>query len=270
MKAWRGDAEAGKSPAGVPTTPTLPTLKSDAGPVVPASGTSASALPWSKTPKVPVANVATLWRNHIDYLPDQTHNGQMSPGLAGQLFLLGPNDQFAQADGKLTIALYDETPRPPGQPGNIPEGWEFDKKTLQSLRTTDERFGLCYGLFLPWPTYRPDVTRIRIAVRYDPENGHPVYAAESKITLDNTGVGTNVEWSNQLVVPGSRPGGFGPQTVGMTAPTTPATPPVSTGALQLAPPSFGALAPVSAGAFGGPVRPASATGPISPANLPPP
>src|SRR5262249_14217229 len=158
------------------------------------------------------------------------------------------------------------------QPGNIPEGWEFDKETLQKLRTVDERFGPCYGLFLPWPTYRQDITRIRIAVRYTPENGPPMYALGTKVNMDNTGMkGARLEWSSQPVVPGSpRPGACGPQPSGTPAPATPATPPVSTGAVPLAPKDFGALTPVSASSFGGPVRQASGTGPISPASLPPP
>ena len=45
----------------------------------------------------------------------------------------------------------------------------------------DERFGKCVGLFLPWPTYRADVTHVRIAARYEPEHGFPIYAPEAKI-----------------------------------------------------------------------------------------
>ena len=204
-KFGKGDAQPWTPPVGVPTAPLSLTAKPETSPIVQASGTMTSHLPWSKGgAKVPAVNITTLWRNKIDYLPDPSKNGQTNPGVVGQVFFFGPNDQFTEANGKLTIALYDETPRPAGQPAATPEGWEFDKETLRKLRTSDERFGVCYGLFLPWPTYRPDITRIRIAVRYDPEQGFPLYATETRITFDNTGSGTSGPvWSNQVITSGA-------------------------------------------------------------------
>jgi hypothetical protein len=163
-------------------------------------------------PEKPVQPVefVVLWRNRVDYLPDPSKDGDTNPGLVGQVFLFGPKDQFAPANGKLTVALYDETPRPPGVEGNKPEGWEFTKEALRGLITPDERFGMSYALFLPWPTYRPDVTRVRIAARFDPEEGFPLYAREVKITLDNTAPGQReASFTNETVVPDGR-GGFSP------------------------------------------------------------
>lgn len=258
------------APAGVPTAELPLSTRSGDAPVVQASATMPSLLNWAKgdkAAKVPAVEMTTLWRNKIDYLPDPTpgKNGQMNPGLAGQLFLFGPNLQPATAEGKLTVALYDETPRPPGQQPATPEGWEFDKEALKKLRTVDERFGPCYGLFLPWPSYRPDITRIRIAVRYDPEQGYPLYGTETRITLDNRvpGAGAaSTEWSTRTVVPGAQPVGSGGPLPGDASTNRPPTTP-PTGALTPAPPGFGALAPVPAGSFGGPVIP------LSPAGSPP-
>jgi hypothetical protein len=263
------DSQSRKLPEGVATND-MATFMGAANPVVQAAAVATSPLDiWNKGARVPVVEMTTLWRNKIDYLPDPSpgKNGQMGPGLAGQLFLFGPNMQFAQPDGKLTVALYDETPRPPGQAPLPPEGWEFDKETLKQLRTFDERFGMSYALFLPWPTYRPDVTRIRIAVRYDPEKGHPIYGSETRITLDNSANNGKVAWSNQVVTPGSqagnevRPTGF---TGSPASPAAPITPPSSP--LTSAPPGFGAIAPVPPTAFGGPISPAA---PAGPAGLPP-
>jgi hypothetical protein len=136
--------------------------------------------------KVEATEMTVLWRNRPAYLPDPSRNGEMCTGLAGQLFLYGPGMQFAQADGKLMITLFDDTPRPPGQEPNKPEVWAFDKDTLRKLVTVDERFGKSYALFLPWPSYRADVTKIRVSVRYDPEEGHSLSLSDTKITIDTS------------------------------------------------------------------------------------
>lgn len=139
----------------------------------------------SEKGKSGAAVIAVAWRNHIDFLPDPNRQGAMSPGLAGQVFLFGSHDQPAFADGTITVDLYDETVRPAGQEPARPERWQFKKDVLATLRTIDERFGPNYTLFLPWPTYRPGITRVRITVRYDPEKGgYPLYAPESKMALD--------------------------------------------------------------------------------------
>jgi hypothetical protein len=226
-----------------------------------------------KTDKKIVPDTITiLWRNKIDYLPDPARNGEMGPGLVGQVFLFDPKMQSAPADGKLIIALYDESPRAPGQEPNMPEGWEFTKETLKGLRGYDERWGPGYVVFLPWPTYRPDVTRIRIAARFEPEQGHALYVPEARITLDNSGPGasgggwTNASVSTGLEAPPS--GGFnalGGPPPGAGNGSGPGFQPQSgsqipTGTLQPAPPSFGAVPPAGA-AYGGQ--------PVNTAGLPP-
>jgi hypothetical protein len=276
-KLWKSAEPEHKVPEGVPTAPLSATARFDSSPVVQASAVTK----FTKLTKSPATEMTLLWRNRIDYLPDPGRNGEMGPGLVGQLFLFGPNMQFADANGKLTVALYDESPRPPGQEPNKPEGWEFTKETLQKLKTPDERFGMSYALFLPWPTYRPDVTRVRIAVRYEQENGHALFVPETRITIDNSipGAGANTAWSNQPYVPGGfqqtaassplggpAPGsGFGPQGSGMRpvggfgfpgggpqppvppgGPAAPLTPPPTTGGLP-----YGSLAPAPAG-YGAP------------------
>lgn len=274
--------ETTMAPAGVPSAPLSPQVRGDSGVVQASATTPAGSTSWSMPSlakltgkperKAQTAEITTTWRNRVDYLPDPSRGGQMGAGLAGQLFLYDGRMQPAAAEGKLTVALYDETPRPAGQPANLPEGWEFQKEDLKKLVTTDERFGRSYALFLPWPTYRHDVTRVRIAVRYEPENGHPLYADETRITLDTSapGSGPRAEWTNQLV-PAVGPGGFsplgGPPPVGGAFGTPPAgpavgAPPAGFGTLPPAPPNFGALPNVPPGAL---APPGTAAGRSSPA-----
>lgn len=144
-------------------------------------------------PKMVATDFAVGWQTRVAYLPDPTRSGRMSPGIAGQMFLFGgPKLEFAQADGVLTVDLVDDSPRPPGQPAATPERWQFPKEVLRNLQTRDETFGKSYVLFLPWPAYRPDITRVKISARYDPENGPPLFATPSTVTLDSTPFGTPV------------------------------------------------------------------------------
>jgi hypothetical protein len=194
-------------------TPTATEVKTAAkveAPGKPATSPAALVSSGSVLPKLPsmlgggggasgpaASEISVAWQNRLAHLPDPTRNGAAGAGLVGQMFLFGsgPKMPFAPADGKLTIELYDESPRPggPAEPTRLGI-WTFDKETLKKLVTTDERFGKCYALFLPWPDYRPDITRIKLTTKYEPDSGHPLFAAAASVTLDNS-------------APGSPPGG---------------------------------------------------------------
>jgi hypothetical protein len=136
------------------------------------------------------SQLALGWHNRISYLPDPAQNGTMGPGLVGQMFLFDPNFQFAPANGKLTVEMFDDPPAatPGGRPGTARRlgGWTFDKDALRRLVTADERFGKSYALFLPWPDYKPDITRVRLTARFDPDVGYAVFATPTTVTFDTT------------------------------------------------------------------------------------
>jgi hypothetical protein len=163
--------------------------------------------------KTPATDMGLGWRNRIAYLPDPARSGAPGPGLVGQLFLFGGSKlEFVDADGTLTVDLIDETPRPAGQPPAKPERWQFNKELLLKMRATDETFGRSYVLFLPWPAYKPDVTRVRVAARYDPEdpkNGHTLYAAPAVITLDTSGPHGAPVWDGHTTTFSAAPGAGG-------------------------------------------------------------
>jgi hypothetical protein len=130
--------------------------------------------------------MTVVWNQKIAPLPDPTKNGAPGNGIAGQLFLCGRTNQFACANGTLTVDLVDETPRPAGQRAATPERWVFDKDTLRNLQTTDETFGKSYVLFLPWPGDHSDVTRVKLTVRYDPESGDALHAVPTTVTFERS------------------------------------------------------------------------------------
>jgi hypothetical protein len=258
---------------GAQPAPPAPAPAATPAPVVPAaaaapapSGLTLPKINLHPEKKVIATDMAVAWRNKIESLPDPTRNGAMGAGLAGQLFLFGgPKLEFVLADGVLTVDMIDDTPRPPGQTGASPERWQFSKEQLRKLRTVDDTFGKSYVLFLPWPAYRPDVTRVKISARYDPETGDTLFSPPANVTLtadaqvwDGTTTSTP-----HVIVPGMRPrpvNDVGTVPMGNSGPG-PQPPPIPLGPSPGSAPPAGLFQPgtLPAGAFGLPNGPMPGT-----------
>jgi hypothetical protein len=135
----------------------------------------------SKGPPLPCPSpcqIVTTWENRVHYSPDPTRGGTPGPGLAGRLYLFGELIGTPLAgDGSLEVLLSDETNGPAVQK----EAWVIDAATFKTLLRRD-RIGWGYTMFLPWTTYRSDITKARIKVCYKPAKGAPIYF-ESPVTL---------------------------------------------------------------------------------------
>jgi hypothetical protein len=243
--------------------------RTDSGTVVPAGGISPlanvpSSLSWlagkgTQTLKVAPTTIAPAWRNHIDHLPDPARGGANSPGLAGQLFVFGPGDLPATLDGSITVDLFDITQSAAGHPGVHLERWKFNRDVLKALRSMDERFGPNYVLFLPWPTYRSDVSRVRLTVRYDSENGSfPIYAPESRMALDptlagstETGASVVRESTSPRTLPSNMTNGSGPVGTAPAAGSAGSTPSPGLGVFRMGPRSS-SRGPADSGQIGAP------------------
>ena len=59
----------------------------------------------------------------------------------------------------------------------------IDKDTLKRLRKKDF-IGEGYTIFLPWATYKPEITRVQLKARYEPSKGSPLYASSAPFTLN--------------------------------------------------------------------------------------
>jgi hypothetical protein len=226
----------------------------------PAVATAARAAVAKLTPAAgqPV-EFAVTWQPRLAQLPDPTRAGTYGTGLVGQMFLYGagPKMPFAQADGRLTIELFDES-RPGPEPVRL-GSWTFEKDVLRRLVMQDERFGKCYALFLPWPSYHPGITRVKLATRFEPDNGFPLYAPPATLTIDTTTPGTGevgAVATTRPVTPPGPPAGPGPGAF-------PAAPPVGP------PPAFGPSIPMPGPTPGGGPT-AFGGGPLAPAGGPPP
>lgn len=141
-------------------------------------------------PPAPATHLDCVWQKRLTPLPDPTKEGMLTPGLAGQMFLISADGRTADVAGDVTVAVYDETPRPNGGQPHTPEVWHFTADVLKKMVTNDERFGRSYVLFLPWlPEWR-DVTAVRILTRYDAPGSTTLHSGEARIALDLTGQGT--------------------------------------------------------------------------------
>jgi len=136
-------------------------------------------------PPAPVhpAQVVATWNNKVVYVPDPARGGVPAPGLGGRVYLFGPTLDFPVCgDGALVVDLFDDTT---GQPGGVHlEQWQFDPETLKRLLKKD-MIGDGYTLFLPWGTYRADIRRVHVNVRYETAGAVPVYSAGETINLDH-------------------------------------------------------------------------------------
>jgi hypothetical protein len=126
--------------------------------------------------------VAT-WSHDVVTTPDPVHNGTPTPGLAGRLYLFGPEIGYPLVgDGSLSVDLYDEGPKVNGGTPVLLEQWHIDKDTLRRLLKRD-MIGWGYTLFLPWGTCKPEITRINLKMRYEPLKGYPLFTDSGPLTL---------------------------------------------------------------------------------------
>jgi hypothetical protein len=130
---------------------------------------------------------AAMWQTFVLFSPDPAREGAMTPGLAGRLYLYGSqSDVPIVAPGKVQVRLYPDLPD--GKKVDTPlEVWELDPDTLKG-KLQHDIVGWGYSLLLPWGTYRPDLTHVRMTVRFEPaKGGPPLFAQETRLSLHGEG-----------------------------------------------------------------------------------
>ncbi len=156
------------------------------------SGSSLMAPGFMDKPSEPPCNVQAFWQKQVMFTPDPANRGVPTPGLAGRVYFSGSDlGATREADGALVVDLYALLPeRPASGPVHL-ERWNIDKDTLKRLMKADA-VGVGYTLFLPWGTYQPDVTQVRLKVQYNPVKGTPLYAEGQPMILERNGEGMPV------------------------------------------------------------------------------
>jgi hypothetical protein len=132
----------------------------------------------------PVSEVICFWQRRLSTLPDPVHEGQQTAGLVGQVFMISPKSDHADAQGDLGIVIYDTTERANGSKERTPEMFHYNQETLKRMKTKDERLGPCYAIFLPWPPEWTDVKAVKIIARYQAPGGDPLQSKEVAMNID--------------------------------------------------------------------------------------
>jgi hypothetical protein len=128
--------------------------------------------------------IAARWQPQVYWTPDPTRNGALNPTLAGRVYLFGPDVGFSLVgDGSMVVSLYEGSPGP-GVEAQPLEIWNIDPVSLKKYLKKDA-IGWGYTVCLPWSTYRKDLTRVQMRVRYDTTPGQaPLFAENSPLTLN--------------------------------------------------------------------------------------
>jgi hypothetical protein len=123
------------------------------------------------------------WDNHVVAAADPVNGGEKRPGIAGRLYLFGPHIDFPMAcEGSVVVDLYDMGNVGPDGAPQMLEEWRIDPVTMKKLLRQD-MIGWGYTLYLPWGTYRPDVTQVLLKLRFDPVKGTSLFADSSPMIL---------------------------------------------------------------------------------------
>src|SRR5439155_22160470 len=99
--------------------------------------------------------VAVCWKPGVEFAPDPAHGGQPTPGLVGRVFLFNQKQLPVEGNGSLHVELADGSVDPP----KVLEQWNIDAVTLRKYQRRDA-IGPGYSVFLPWGTYRKDLTHV--------------------------------------------------------------------------------------------------------------
>jgi hypothetical protein len=131
------------------------------------------------------AQAVAAWNNKVVYAPDPLRGGAAVPYLMGRLYLFGPEvGAPLVGDGSLVVDLYDLTPRGPGSEPVMLQEQRYDPETLKRF-VKEDLFGMGYTVYIPWTTYRPDITQVNLILRYDPAKGQSLLHQSGPLTVDH-------------------------------------------------------------------------------------
>jgi hypothetical protein len=149
-----------------------------------------------------ICQAVMTWKHEVAFAPDPLHEGHPTPGIAGRLYLFGPEIGYPELhEGTLIVDLYDEAPTADGGEPVLLEKWKFDKETLKQLQKRDI-IGWGYTVFLPWSTYRPGSMPVRLRYCFQPVKGAPIYDYSDSFILEGPLVkGQQVQAASKQLAP---------------------------------------------------------------------
>jgi hypothetical protein len=156
--------------------------------------------PWSDKPhRAEVTQVVALWADGAVVQPDPARGGIPTPGLAGRVYLFGPDmGEPLEGEGMLMVYLYDDAQPPADQP--VPrEIWTIDHDNLARIFKKDG-LGWGYNLWLPWANYRPDIRKVTLVVQYKSPQGKGAWSGTTVLGMGPSTTASREAWHSQGAV----------------------------------------------------------------------
>ena len=135
------------------------------------------------------ARIEATWDSKLKYYKEPTSAGAKTTtppsadcAVSGHVRLVLPEKE---ADGLLTVTLYDCTPQPGPDEPRLNCEWHIEGMMLKHFRTENVADPE-YTFVLPWDTYKKDMTKVRIDMKYEPKTGTTLNIQGEVLTLDHS------------------------------------------------------------------------------------
>jgi hypothetical protein len=130
--------------------------------------------------------VHSRWQHQIQFPSDQSglRDGDPVPTIAGRVYLF-PTELATPvlSEGTMIVYLYNDMPDA-REKDVVLEQWVFSTKLMKELQRHDP-IGWGYTVPLPWYTYKPEITRVRLKVRFDRVGAAtPLYSDMVSLTFE--------------------------------------------------------------------------------------
>jgi len=136
-------------------------------------------------PGIPAASLTASWSRTVEVGTDPNHHTPM-PAIVGRAYFFDAKLRPVEADGKLTVELFDDTNRRIGKPSVKLEEWNINSEQLAKMVNKDPLIGTGYSLILPWPSFKSDVGQIHMVIHYTPKSGQALTMSDQIMTLEQS------------------------------------------------------------------------------------
>lgn len=129
------------------------------------------------------ARIEAVWESKLRNQPDSPPS---NCAIAGHVrFFRAGKESSEEADGVVTIQLHDRTVTPQGEEPPPLEEWRIEGGTLKYFLASQVSSPE-YTFVLPWSSYKPEITQVRMEVKYESKSGNTVSAKSDVLTLDRS------------------------------------------------------------------------------------
>jgi hypothetical protein len=112
-------------------------------------------------------------------------SGAIQIGLSGRFLVTGVEGSEQQPlTGDVTVDVYDLKPSDTSIEPKLLEEWLIESENLPAFGK-QEKDGFVLNLKLPWSSYRPDLTSVKLAIKFKLAHG-PELTHEETVSLDHS------------------------------------------------------------------------------------